>query len=260
MAYYPIADHSLGHSGWIMYTRSLSTKTLLFSFIITIGLLLLPIAAAAQSSSSSAPSATTGPSVTVLIHAADRQGAAVAISDKSLTVHAENEQVQVLELKPANIAPMRFVLLLDLSGSDRDEFELEKKAAAQLFGALSKGNSEGYVGVFSEEVVISTRPLRLQELNEFLDGVQAHGGTALYDAVIKACDQLSRGPGAPSSRRVMLVITDGEDNASRVRQADAVKIAQRDGVPVFAPRLQGRKNTHEVGTRDGRRGSRRGLE
>src|SRR5689334_1427722 len=115
----------------------LLTRRMLLIFVITIGPLLLPSAATAQNIDLSGTTAAAGPSVTVLVHAADKQGGAVAISEKSLTIHVENEQVQVLELKPANNSPMRFVLLLVLSGSNRDEFEFEKKAAAQLFDALS---------------------------------------------------------------------------------------------------------------------------
>lgn len=174
---------------------------------------------------------------TVLIYATDKQGAPVALSESFLAVHVDGQKVAITKLESAADVPMRFVLLLDLSGSDKEKLVFEKKAAAQIFESLSKDRNEGYLGAFTEEVKISTRPLRLSEVNAFLSQAQAYGGTALYDAIIKACDLLRDGPPAPSVRRVLFLVTDGEDNASRVPAAQAVKVALRDGVTIFSLRL-----------------------
>jgi hypothetical protein len=56
----------------------------------------------------------------------------------------------------------------------------------------------------------------------------------MYDAIVEACNLLGRGAGAPSARRAVILIGDGEDNQSRFSEAKAIGLAQREGVAVFA--------------------------
>lgn len=204
---------------------------------LTLLLLSSPTSVFAQNSAAPSTVSNSGSSGTVLIYGTDKQGAPVALSEPSLQVHADGQKVAITRLESAADVPMRFVLLLDLSGSDKDKLVFEKKAATQIFETVSNERNEGYLGAFSEQVKISTRPLRLSEVNTFLSQAEAYGGTALYDAIIRACDLLHDGPAAPSVRRVLFLVTDGEDNASRVSAAEAVKVAQRDGVTTFSLRL-----------------------
>lgn len=198
-------------------------------------LFILPTVGATQISSSTSPDLSAATRVQVLINASDKHGNAVSISQSSLELFVDKKQAQIEELKPATGAPLRFVLLLDLSGSNIDKLKFEKKAAAQIFEALSKGNNEGYFGWFNHRVAISARPMQLSEVNQFLSNANTGGGTALYDAIAQACEQtLHRSSGVSTLRRVLFVITDGEDNQSHIAASETEKVAQREGVPVFA--------------------------
>ncbi|HET9742504.1 MAG TPA: VWA domain-containing protein [Terriglobales bacterium] len=177
----------------------------------------------------------------MLIHASDNKGNPVPLSAAVLQVYADKQPVQIDELKPANQVPVRFVLLLDLSGSNKDKIEFEKKAAAQIFEALSKGSNQGYFGWFNDKVAISRQPLSVPVLNSFLArDIKPQGGTVLYDAIRQACAQpLSRTNNNPLFRRVLFLISDGEDDASYTTESQAEQIAEGEGVAVFALTLVG---------------------
>jgi VWFA-related protein len=230
--------------------RRLQRLSALVLFLPTVGVTQI------NPSNSTAPSAST---IQILINASDKYGNTVSLSRSSLEVYVDKKLIQIEELKPAAGAPLRFVLLLDLSGSNIDKLKFEKKAAAQIFEALSKGNNEGYFGWFNQRVAISAHPMQLSEVNQFLRNANTGGGTALYDAIAQASEQqLHRSSGSSSVRRVLFVITDGEDNQSHIAASDAAKTAQREGVPVFSlcllsssPRATGgavvKKLAHDTG-------------
>jgi VWFA-related protein len=198
-------------------------------------LCLMPLISLAQSGTSAATApASSNSTVTVLIHGANKRGNPVALSQTSLTVYADRQQAQITELEAANNVPLRFVLMLDLSRSDRTNLLFEKKAAAQIFEALAKDGNEGYVGAFSHEIEISARPLQLPEVNAFLSQAEASGGTAMYDAIVEACDTLGHGIGAPAARRILFLISDGQDSQSLFSETKAIRFAQHHGVAVFA--------------------------
>jgi VWFA-related protein len=64
-----------------------------------------------------------------------------------------------------------------------------------------------------------------------LERIDARGSTALYDAVIGSLDHLKKGA---RDKKVILVVTDGEDNASRHSLANAVEQAQRNDALIYA--------------------------
>jgi len=183
--------------------------------------------------SSTASGATTS-SATIPIRASDKQGNPVTLSKSSLTVHSGHQQLEILDLKPAKDTPLRFVLLIDLSESDTSKLTFEKKAAQEIFKALSKPGNQGYIGGFNQTVTISTVPMQSPEVSAALAEANAGGGTALYDAISQACDLLAKGADSPSVRRLLILITDGEDNQSHVTPSEAAKLAERAGVSIFA--------------------------
>jgi len=117
----------------------------------------------------------------------------------------------------------------------RDKVKFEEEAARQIFQALAKGENKGYVGWFTNDILISKHPMDIAAVDRFLTKVTYEGPSRLYDAIVEACQQtLSRANSPASTRRIVFVITDGEDNQSHTARADAVKAAQRQGVPIFA--------------------------
>jgi Ca-activated chloride channel family protein len=108
--------------------------------------------------------------------------------------------------------PVSMGILVDNSGSMRDKRQAVNSAALDLVKASNK-DDEAFVVNFSDEAYIDQDfTSDLVKLRDGLAHLDSKGGTALYDAVVASADQLAKG--AKRSKQVLLVITDGEDNAS----------------------------------------------
>jgi Ca-activated chloride channel family protein len=137
--------------------------------------------------------------------------------------------------------PLRIGMLLDTSNSIRERLKFEQDAANNfIFSVLRHGKDEAFVMTFDDEPQIiqaftpDTGMLRDQILR-----TRAGGGTAVYDAVYEAClTTLSHPPRPPGDqpdvvRRVMILISDGEDNLSTHTRAEAIEMAQRTSVVIY---------------------------
>jgi VWFA-related protein len=108
--------------------------------------------------------------------------------------------------------PVSMGILVDNSGSMRDKRQAVNSAALDLVKA-SNNEDEAFIVNFSDEAYIDQDfTSDLGKLREGLSHIDSKGGTALYDAVVASADQLAKGAKRP--KQVLLVITDGEDNAS----------------------------------------------
>ena len=108
--------------------------------------------------------------------------------------------------------PVSMGILVDNSGSMRDKRQAVNSAALDLVKASNK-DDEAFIVNFSDEAYIDQDfTSDLGKLREGLSHIDSKGGTALYDAVVASADQLAKGAKRP--KQVLLVITDGEDNAS----------------------------------------------
>src|SRR5467141_2618080 len=137
--------------------------------------------------------------------------------------------------------PLRIGMLLDTSNSIRDRIKFEQDASVNfLFSVLRHNKDEAFVMTFDDE------PQILQgftgdagALRDQITKTRAGGGTAIYDAVYEACvKELSHPPRPPGDqpdvvRRVMILISDGEDNLSTHTRSDAIEMAQRTSVVIY---------------------------
>jgi Ca-activated chloride channel homolog len=148
--------------------------------------------------------------------------------------------------KPQNIRffsretnlPLRIGVLIDTSNSIRDRLHFEQEAAIDfLQETLRPGKDLAFVVAFDVE------PQLLQDYTDDADklaqasrNLQAGGGTALYDAIFFACKQklLIFPPPEPYLRRVLIVVSDGLDNQSEHSREEAIAMAQRAEVTIFA--------------------------
>ncbi|MGC2109261.1 MAG: vWA domain-containing protein [Candidatus Korobacteraceae bacterium] len=126
-----------------------------------------------------------------------------------------------------------FAMVVDISGSDAEQKQSIRKAALEIFQALSKSGNQGYLTLFNEEVAISGAPITPERAESNLEKVFFHGGTALYDAIRQTADKLNESKNQNFHRRLMVVVSDGEDNASRLSAKQLEPIVQKDGVAVY---------------------------
>jgi VWFA-related protein len=137
--------------------------------------------------------------------------------------------------------PLRIGLLMDTSNSIRDRLKFEQDAATSfLFSVLRHNKDQAFVMTFDDEpAVLQAFTDDAGRLRDEIVKTRAGGGTAVYDAIYSACaKELSHPPRPPGDqpdvvRRVMILISDGDDNLSNHTRAEAIEMAQRYSVVIY---------------------------
>ncbi len=120
--------------------------------------------------------------------------------------------------------PVALGIVIDNSGSMRDKRQKVNQAAVNLVRA-SNPQDEVFVVNFNDEYYLDQDfTSDLNQLRDGLEHIESRGGTALYDAVVASADHLAKG--ARLDKKVLLVVTDGEDNASRESLEQCVRRLQ----------------------------------
>jgi VWFA-related protein len=149
----------------------------------------------------------------------------------------ENNVEQKLKVFKREDIPISVGLIVDNSGSMRDKRK-GVNAAALKFVQSSNSNDEVFIVNFNEEAFLDadfTDNMRL--LEEALEKIDARGGTAFYDAVDMSLQHLTER--ATLDKKVLIAITDGEDNASRLSLEQIVQTVQRSNVMIYTVGLLG---------------------
>ncbi len=129
--------------------------------------------------------------------------------------------------------PVTMGLVIDNSGSMKEK-RPQVNEAALSFVRTSNKQDEVFVVNFNDEYYLdldedfTSDP---QELHEALEKIDTRGSTALYDAIIGSLDHLKKGH---KDKRVLLVITDGDDDASRKSFDYTVKAAVESNAVIYA--------------------------
>ena len=124
-------------------------------------------------------------------------------------------------------------LVIDNSGSMRDKRPRVNEAALTLVQA-SNPHDESFVVNFNDDYYLDLDKdftSSIPELKEALERIDARGSTALYDAIIGSLDHLKKGH---KDKKVLLVVTDGEDNVSRNSLEKAVREIQKSNVVIYS--------------------------
>jgi VWFA-related protein len=130
--------------------------------------------------------------------------------------------------------PLSIALLVDTSGSIRDKLVLEQEAAIEFFYTiLHRGKDKGMVVSFDSGVDVQQEFTDDPEvLANAIRKIRAGGGTSLFDAVYLAVsERLAKEP--DNRRKVIILISDGDDNSSRMSQTETLEIAQRYNVIIY---------------------------
>ena len=145
---------------------------------------------------------------------------------------------QVMNFAAQTNLPLHVGLLIDASNSIRDRFQFEKDAASEFLYMRSSALTLTMLSVLAFDETWDVTQDFTNNLDKLRDGVRAikaGGGTALWDAIYFACrDKLMKEPATTAVRRAIVVVSDGEDNQSRVYRDEAIDMAQRAGVIVYA--------------------------
>ena len=157
------------------------------------------------------------------------------LQENELSVLVDKTPAQVKSVRSTKSDPLLFAVLVDVSKSDAETADSVKQAAFQFFETLSGSQREGYLVLFNHRVAVSRAPLSVSQAKQALDSMRFEGGTAVYDAIEQTCKQaLNKSKDHERLRRVILIISDGEDNSSHLNHIQAEEAALEEGVSVFS--------------------------
>lgn len=151
----------------------------------------------------------------------------------------QSQKVQYFsDLSKGSEVPLTIALLIDTSGSVKGKLDYEKKTAEEFFrGILRRSRDLALIIQFDSEVnLVQDFTDDLNKLVAALDGLQAGNSTSLYDAVYLAVNEKLR---HETGRKVIVVITDGDDTSSLVRKGEAVMLAQQNDVIIYGIGVRG---------------------
>lgn len=159
----------------------------------------------------------------------DPKNRMVTNPDKNaFSVYEDGQPQQITSFRREDI-PVSMGILIDNSGSMRDKRPAVNQAALNLVRA-SNSQDEVFIVNFNDDAFLDQDfTSNIELMREALERIDARGGTAIYDSVIASANQLAKG--AKRDKKVLLLITDGEDNASRDTLEEAVRRVQDDAGP-----------------------------
>jgi Ca-activated chloride channel family protein len=131
--------------------------------------------------------------------------------------------------------PLRLGLLVDTSGSVNPQFRFEQQAAIQFLRQVVRlGRDRAFVLGFANAAHM------VQDYSDDPDqlaaGVMAlsnGGGTALFDAIHSACDKLTTAEDSEAAARILIVLSDGDDNNSKATLSQTIDEAQMRDVTIY---------------------------
>ena len=170
-----------------------------------------------------------------------RQKFITDLQKDDFTVSEDGLQQEIRYFGRQTDLPLRVGMLLDTSNSIRDRMKFEQEAAIDfLYNVIRRKKDQAFLMVFDNEPsIIQEFTDELGTLRDVILRQRAGGGTALYDAIYAACKERLGNPPLPTGespevRRVLVVISDGDDNLSSHSRGEAIEMAQRGGVVIYA--------------------------
>ena len=153
----------------------------------------------------------------------------------------EDKVEQKLSIFKREDIPVSMGLVIDNSGSMRDKRPRVNEAALTLVQA-SNPQDEAFVVNFNDDFYLDLDKdfsSSIPELKEALERIDSRGSTALYDALIGSLDHVKKGK---KEKKVLLVVTDGEDNTSRNSLEKTIKEIQKTDTVIYTIGLLGQEN------------------
>jgi Ca-activated chloride channel family protein len=167
----------------------------------------------------------------VLLHATvidEKQHIVTDLDKTAFTVYKDGKPQNIIAFHHEDI-PVAMGIVIDNSGSMREKRAKVNQAALNLVRS-SNPQDEVFVVNFNDEYYLDQDFTNdLLKLKEALEKIDASGGTALRDAVVASAEHLKHD--ARLERKVLFVVTDGEDNTSRESLEDAIKQLQEENGP-----------------------------
>jgi Ca-activated chloride channel homolog len=166
---------------------------------------------------------------------------------EAFTVYENGVQQQITTFKREDV-PVSMGLIIDNSGSMRDK-RAKVEAAALALVKDSNPDDEVFVVNFNDEAFNDLPHGKdftsdIKEMEEALTRIDSRGGTAMRDAIRMSIDHLKEK--AHKDKKVLVVVTDGNDNSSLVSLENLVKASQQSGVLIYSVGLLSEEERREA--------------
>ena len=193
--------------------------------------------------------------VNVMFSAVDRNNRVISdIRQEDITVLEDGRTQQIFTFKRETTLPINIAILMDLSGSQEYTFPQERMAAGEFLRSIIRpGKDSASILTFQDDVeLVQGLTSRIETLTRAFDEIQysrrfgpsssRRQATALYDAIYITADEvLARDSNRAAlsdtdavTRRAIILLTDGVDNASSRKIEEAIDRAWRSGVVIYA--------------------------
>ena len=176
--------------------------------------------------------------VNVLFTVTDKKGRFVTDLGKEDFSIVENKKPQVIQQFTAESdLPLRIAILVDTSNSIREQFKFEQEAAIRFLQSVLRPKEDRVMLVSFDSAAELVCDLTgdMKKLEAGIKGMRPGGGTSMYHAVYCAANEkLMMHQPRDKFRRAMILISDGEDTASRYTRDQALEMAQKADVVIYA--------------------------
>jgi VWFA-related protein len=153
-------------------------------------------------------------------------------------VFEDRKPQKILFFNRENNLPLRIGVLIDTSNSIRERLHFEQQAAIDFLDDIVRPDKDKafVVGFDVEPVMVQDYTDNVDKLSTGIQSLQAGGGTGLYDAIYYACKEKMIYIPAPQPylRRVLIIVSDGEDNFSEHSREEALAMAQKAEAIIYA--------------------------
>lgn len=169
----------------------------------------------------------------VLLHAIvvdDQNHLVTGLPEKNFQVYEDGKSQQLTSFHKEHV-PVALGILIDNSGSMLPKRARVSEAALQLVDASQQQDRVFVVNFGDDAYLDQDYTDDVGKLRSALQRVQTQGSTALYDALIASVDHLNQS--APQQKKVLLLVTDGRDNASQATYEQVLRKLQSKNGPVL---------------------------
>jgi Ca-activated chloride channel homolog len=172
--------------------------------------------------------------INVLFTVADRKGKLVTDLNKSdLKLYEDNKAQNITNFSRETDLPLTIALVVDTSTSIRDRFKFEQEAAIDfLYRTLRPKKDKAFLITFDSAIeLVQDYTDNPEVLSKAIRQIRPGGGTKMLDAIYLTCQEKLK---AETGRKILILISDGDDNLSLETLVSTLEMAQKSDVAIFA--------------------------
>ena len=171
--------------------------------------------------------------VNVLFTATDRRGKLVTdLAKDNLKIYEDNKTQIITNFTRETELPLTIAVLIDTSTSIRNRFKFEQEAAIDfLFRTLRQKKDKALLVTFDSAIeLVQDYTDNPEVLAKAIRQVRPGGGTKMFDSIFLTCQEKLK---AETGRKIMILISDGDDNLSLETLSGTLEMAQKSDVSIY---------------------------